>query len=310
MDCVHIGSYLAADSLRRRLFGELDVMRAQGLDVSVQIRTLGGLTLLECTARSRADRFLSDQEFRCTFRRRLAAVVARLIFEELEKSFILETLSNRHPEIDDDEAREVASYAVAILNDGIFGMLEPSIRLGEVAADIESYLRDSSLLVIEGFVRFRMREYLDELRSSTEEALGKFVAERERKEFVKLLKYFVDVQEDREDEVHVVRGSGKGFDIRSPGGRPIEGDYVASLAADLLGEGVEVVDLLISALITVAPRKVVLHFEPEMDVAETLESVFEGRVSRCSNPECGFAGCELRMPHPAGNDPVEPVRRR
>jgi len=76
MDCVHIGSYLAADSLRRRLFGELDVMRAQGLDVSVQIRTLGGLTLLECTARSRADRFLSDQEFRCTFRRRLAAVVA------------------------------------------------------------------------------------------------------------------------------------------------------------------------------------------------------------------------------------------
>ncbi len=103
-----------------------------------------------------------------------------------------------------------------------------------------------------------MREYLDELRSSTEEAIGKFVAERERKEFVKLLKYFVDVQEERQDEVHVVR-DGAGFELKSADGTPIEGDYVASLAADLLGDGIEVVDLLISALITVAPRKVVLH---------------------------------------------------
>ncbi|HHY62805.1 MAG: putative sporulation protein YtxC [Bacillota bacterium] len=309
MDCVHIGSYLAADSLRRRLFNELDGMRAQGLDVSVEIKYLGGLTMIECMASARPERPLDDSELRSIFRRRLANVVARLIFEELEKSFILETLRHRHPEIDDNEAGEVSGYAIAILNDGIFGMLEPAIRLSEVAADIEAYLRDSSLLVVEGFVRFRMREYLDELRSSTEEAIGKFVAERERKEFVKLLKYFVDVQEERQDEVHVVR-DGAGFELKSADGTPIEGDYVASLAADLLGDGIEVVDLLISALITVAPRKVVLHFEPELETADTLDSVFEGRVIKCCNPDCGFSGCEMRIPNRAGKGPVNPIGRR
>ena len=310
MDCVQIGSYLAADSLRRRLFCELDHLRAQGLEIAIRYRVLGSLTLIECTARSSRNTLASDQDLRRLFRRRLANLTASMIFDEVEEALVLDTLRTRHPELGEEEVAAVSEYAVALLNEGVGGVLEPSIRLREVAADVEEYLCDANALVIEGFIRFRMKEYMEELKRSAEEALVRFMAEREHREFVRLLKYFVDIQDQRQEIVHVVRTKENRFELRSSEGQRVPGDYVDTLASDVLGEGVDVADLLISALITVAPRRVVLHFEPDSATAETIDAVFEGRVERCRGMDCKVDGCSIRHPSLTGEDPMAPAKRQ
>ncbi|HNU93810.1 MAG TPA: putative sporulation protein YtxC [Bacillota bacterium] len=310
MDCVQIGSYLAADSLRRRLFCELDHLRAQGLEISIRYRVLGDLTLIECTARSSRNKLVNEQDLRRLFRRRLANLAATMIFDEVEEALILDNLKTRHPELGEEEAAAVSEYAAALLNEGVDGVLDPSMRLGEVTADVEEYLGDSNALVIEGFVRFRMKEYMEELKRSAEEALIRFMAEREHREFVRLLKYFVDIQDQRQEIVHVVRTAENRFELRGPEGGRVVGDYVDTLASDAAGEGVDVADLLISALITAAPRKVVLHYEPDPATAETIDTVFEGRVERCRGMDCRVDGCSMRCPQATGEDPLAPAKRQ
>ena len=183
------------------------------------------------------------------------------------------------------------------------------MRLGK-SRQIEEYLGDSNALVIEGFVRFRMKEYMEELKRSAEEALIRFMAEREHREFVRLLKYFVDIQDQRQEIVHVVRTAENRFELRGPEGGRVVGDYVDTLASDAAGEGVDVADLLISALITAAPRKVVLHYEPDPATAETIDTVFEGRVERCRGMDCRVDGCSMRCPQATGEDPLAPAKRR
>ncbi|HON43411.1 MAG TPA: putative sporulation protein YtxC [Bacillota bacterium] len=310
MDCVQIGSYLAADSLRRRLFCELDHLRAQGLDISIRYRVLGDLTLIECTAKSSRNTLVNDQDLRRLFRRRLANLAAGMIFDEVEEALILDTLRTRHPELEEEEIAAVSEYAVALLNEGVGGVLEPSMRLREVTTDVEEYLSDSNALVIEGFIRFRMKEYMEELKRSAEEALIRFMAEREHREFVRLLKYFVDIQDQRQETVHVVRTAENRFELRDSEGGRVVGDYMDTLASDAPGEGVDMSDLLISALITAAPRKVVLHFEPDSTTAETIDTVFEGRVERCRGKDCRVDGCRMRHPSATGEDPVTPAKRQ
>lgn len=310
MDCVQIGSYLAADSLRRRLFCELDHLRAQGLEISIRYRVLGDLTLIECTAKSSRTALVSDQDLRRLFRRRLANLTAGMIFDEVEEALILDAVRTRHPELGEEETRAVSEYAAALLNDGVGGVLEPSMRLKEVTADVEEYLCDSNALVIEGFIRFRMKEYMEELKRSAEEALIRFMAEREHREFVRLLKYFVDIQDQRQETVHVVRTAENRFELRRPEGGRVPGEYVDTLASDTIGDGVDVADLLISALITAAPRKVVLHFEPDSATADTIDAVFEGRVERCRGKDCTVEGCSMRRPSVTGEDPMAPAKRQ
>ena len=310
MDCVQIGSYLAADSLRRRLFCELDHLRAQGLEISIRYRVLGDLTLIECTARSSRNKLVNEQDLRRLFRRRLANLAATMIFDEVEEALILDNLKTRHPELGEEEAAAVSEYAAALLNEGVDGVLDPSMRLGEVTADVEEYLGDSNALVIEGFVRFRMKEYMEELKRSAEEALIRFMAEREHREFVRLLKYFVDIQDQRQETVHVVRTAENRFELRDSEGGRVVGDYMDTLASDAPGEGVDMSDLLISALITAAPRKVVLHFEPDSTTAETIDTVFEGRVERCRGKDCRVDGCRMRHPSATGEDPITPAKRQ
>lgn len=310
MDCVQIGSYLAADSLRRRLFCELDHLRAQGLELSIRYRVLGDLTLIECAARSSRNTLRGDQDLGRLLRRKLASLAASMIFDEVEEALVLDTVRTRHPQLGDEEAAAVAEYARALLNEGVGAVLEPSARLEEVAADLEEFLCDSNALVIEGFIRFRMKEYMEELKRSAEEALIRFMAEREHREFVRLLKYFVDIQDQRQEIVHVVQTTNNSFELRSPEGLRVPGDYMDTLASDAAGEGVDVADLLISALITAAPRKVVLHFEPDPATAETIDTVFEGRVERCRGTDCKIDECMMRRPSATGEDPMTPAKRQ
>jgi len=151
---------------------------------------------------------------------------------------------------------------------------------------------------------------MEELKRSAEEALIRFMAEREHREFVRLLKYFVDIQDQRQETVHVVRTAENRFELRDSEGGRVVGDYMDTLASDAPGEGVDMSDLLISALITAAPRKVVLHFEPDSTTAETIDTVFEGRVERCRGKDCRVDGCRMRHPSATGEDPVTPAKRQ
>ena len=55
------------------------------------------------------------------------------------------------------------------------------------------------------------------------------MVEKEYKEFVKLLKYFVDIQESRIDEVNIYIHEGGGYVIKDGYGKDVFGDFIKEL---------------------------------------------------------------------------------
>ena len=77
-------------------------------------------------------------------------------------------------------------------------------RHNQILSEVNQYLDTNSNLYLEGFFRFRLKEYFTELERSVELSMDNFLVEQEYHEFIRLLQYFVEVQEPRIEEVHVL----------------------------------------------------------------------------------------------------------
>lgn len=155
----------------------------------------------------------------------------------------------------------------------------------QIREKLTEYLQSARHINIEGFIHFRLQFYLAELRKTVESAVDDYLIEKEYQEFIKLLKYFVEIQEPKVLEAHVLIGPDGCFQIRDGKQQLVEQDYDQMNAA-YLQDRVDSEDMLVSALVTAAPGKVVIHRQVNLQypkVTGTLKKIFDGKVTVCKN---------------------------
>lgn len=217
----------------------------------------------------------------------LADIIADIVIDKLEKKFINRIIKHKYQYFNLEERTQIEELTLNQLNEGynINKRLGRLVRKQEIINQILKYFNKNKDLNIEGFVRFRLKDYIEELNFAVERAVDEFIVQKEYNEFIDLLKYFVDLQEPRVSVVHVLQEEDGSFQIMDRNHNFINNEYLEGYLADILNEEVNHEDLLISALINVAPLKIVLHFNDE-EVEETVRSIFDERVELCK-------GCEL-----------------
>ncbi len=164
-------------------------------------------------------------------------------------------------------------------------------RKAQILHQIIEYLQENYEINLQGFLRFRLKNYLQDLEEHIEKAVEDFLMEKEYYDFIKLLKYFVDIQEAKIDIANVVMEEDGKYHLYDKMNRMINNEYLEDLANEMAEKDISYDDLLISSLITLAPKQVVIHFEGQIknkEIIETIKSVFSGRVCICS-------GCKLCM---------------
>ncbi len=155
----------------------------------------------------------------------------------------------------------------------------------QIREKLAEYLRGARHLNIEGFIHFRLQFYLVELRKIVESAVDDYLIEKEYQEFIKLLKYFVEIQEPKVLEAHVMLDADGHFQIRDGKQQLMEQDY-EQLNAAYLQDRVDNEDMLVSALVTAAPGRVVIHRQVALQypkVTNTLKKIFDGKITFCKN---------------------------
>lgn len=239
-----------------------------------------------------------DDTPRLQFRDRLARGLAAYIQEEHRLYLMQRLLARRYPHLVPDERQAVLGYARARLESQP-GRERQRQRL--VGDRLAAYLRRAEVVLVEGFLRFRCREYVEELEQVVERAVDEFLLDREYRDFVRLLKQFVDVQEPRLGVVHVLMDPAGPFRLVDDSGRPVDVPAGASPLAPAGpdADAGDADDLLLSTLITVGAQRFVLHARGPLpaETAEMLEQVFAGRVETCG-------GCERCLPR--SRRPVTP----
>lgn len=287
-----IGAKDNIELLKSKLDTEFALLQNDGLKIDFEQSPTGGLTFLGYNIADYGSSSYSEEEARIIFKHYIANVVSEIILSNWEKALLLDIIRQNYYYFTPDEQQLIYNLALDRLNHGEpneEAFVEYLGRKSTVLQKLLEYLNSNNKLVIEGFIKFRLKDYLQELNSTADRAVDDFMLEKEYKEFIKLLKYFVDIQEPRLDVVQVLIQPSGCFKLLDGNNKNISSDYLEGFLIETTEPEINYEDLLISALITIAPNSVILHYSEKRQserATETIKSVFGDRVTFCQ-------GCKL-----------------
>jgi putative sporulation protein YtxC len=218
----------------------------------------------------------------------LCSLIADYIVNQKESSILLDMMKKEFQMEAAEDVRSVEMYCKKFLNEDKVTLSSISALLNRrqayITEQIETYFGENSLIVIEGFVRFRLQEYLEELRMLVEVALDECLMDRQYQEFISLLQYFVYMQESKIPSAHLIHQGGHEFLILNERFEAIDmKEFDTTLKLEVLDKDINFEDMIVSTLITVAPATIHIHTrEPELLVIKTIRQIFEGRTELCS----------------------------
>jgi len=284
VQAITIGTAAGIDEIRQRLNDELRFLQEEGVTVRIGQSHRGRYAFLDC----KVDAADKSGHLDTLVRHYVASALSDVIVEKMEGDLVRKIIRGSYSYFSRDEQELIADYTGRSLLEA--GHRDKVNRKMRILHRLRDYLDTADELVLEGFVTFRLKDYLEELEDAVDRAVDEFLMEREYREFIKLLKYFVDVQEPRIDHVHVLLQSGGSFRLVDSDGDAIKSESLEEFVVDMVDASVNYEDLLISALITLAPRKLTVHNRvpagERTGAVETIAGVFGDRWSLCE-------GCAL-----------------
>lgn len=275
--------------LSRRIDRELAELGKVGVDAEVTQETRGGSRFFTCRLKSPQGEEPFGGDPWEILRFAMANAVSETIVRDVEPQLLWRDVSHRVRSAALDERKRVMELA----RDEIERIArdERSERANLVGRICE-YFGEEETLHLDGFLRFRLQGYREELSKCVEAAIRRFKAECEQQEFVALLRFLLENQEPRIELVHIFPKHGGSFSLLDGEGCTINHQYLEGFVFDLALDGeVNLEDLLVSALVTLSPVRIVLHPPSEMWDTAFLRDVFQERLVSCG-------GCRLCSPVP------------
>jgi putative sporulation protein YtxC len=236
------------------------------------------------------------------FKHQMSEILAEHILSEWEEKLIRKEINRNCKPLSVDEKEGVFSRAREFIrnchNSESLNLLMNYGRKNRIAHRIFDHIENCQHLAIEGFINFCMQDYLTELRFAVELAREELKNEKEYNEFIKLLRHFVETQSPKVYEVNLTMGHSGVFSLWDENGTNIEKNYINYYLSDMIYDDINLDDLLISILITIAPRRIVLHQTNGLSFSEPvkiIKKVFKDRIIICP-------GCERCYDYASNTD--------
>lgn len=287
---IKVGTAENVGRVRDRLSFEFGLLAQQGFNVAIEEVSHGDVTYFLC--RLIAETKSKDPSgMKTMFRQYMANALSDLIVNDWERSILRELIKSQYECFNQGEQKVILSSASRSLDsrsDGRPDLFRRVERKGKVLRLILEYLNAQQEINLDGFITFRLQDYREQLGDAVGQAVDDFLMEKEYLEFINLLRYFVEAQEPKLKLVHVIILPKGAFKLMDDKGATVTKEYLAESFLEIDTE-VNSDDLLVSALITLAPERIVLHCPTELDRMEaldTIRNVFEGKVTTCR-------GCHL-----------------
>ena len=284
-DVICIGAQNSLDTVKDRLSQELDFLAADGIKVNIEPKRSRFFNFLYCQL-DYDDAAYTLSERRHLSRQCIANALTDALVEDWQQTTLLRVLSRRFQCFTETEKQKIVQLATAKLAQRDAG---PNRRLYQVARksrireSLSAYLNDQSRINLDGFLNFRLRHYWEELEDVLYLSIDQYLNEKEYQEFIQLLQHFVGIIEPRHELVHVVLTGADGFVLLDEQGHVLQADLLTN-EFKAQSSYSDQDDLLLSALLSAAPKQLVLHvgtFRDRPKLVDTLKQIFSSRVVLC-----------------------------
>ena len=228
-----------------------------------------------------------------TFNMNIANMLYKIVIKEFCKKEMNNFLSETYFFLQYDELKQVKpKIQEALLSEGAISgpsMVYYINRKNIIMDKISRCIEENKEINISGFLTFRTKELKQDLECIVDKVIEEYMVDKEYNEFIKLLKYFVEIQESKVDEVNILIEENGDYFLKDEYGNDLVGNMELPSVNFDLAENKE--ELIISTMITSAPKKVIIHCAhncKNKELLETISKVFVDKVYYCD--ECSL--CE------------------
>lgn len=215
---------------------------------------------------------------------KIADIITEFIIDCYEKNIIKLLVSTDYSYFSNLEKEMIIDKTIDLLtcnkNDFIKTLVVLKRRF-QIKQCILNFLSENSYIDISGFVKFRLSEYKNLLSELIEKVINEFKIQNEYKEFIAMLKFFVDTQKNRVSKLHIIFEKDGEYTILNEHNKNITSDCFKDFLTEQQSRSLTNEDLLISSLISLAPKKIIIHIATQnysKKILSTIEQIFTNKV--------------------------------
>lgn len=152
-----------------------------------------------------------------------------------------------------------------------------------VFISVKEYILEHKSIVVEGVANFRINEYIKALDNIVDMAVNKYIIEKEYREFINLLKVYVNSTSSKTDMLHLIYTNGESI-LLDKDKNIIQVDHNLNNAKYLSDITFSSNDIALNTLLSLLPKKIEVHLiNGEDEFINTLKLIFENRIKICTS---------------------------
>lgn len=218
-------------------------------------------------------------------------ILYRIVIDYYRKKEMFEFITDNYFFLKQSEILEVENKILKVLNCEATCEDENSVyclnRINNIIEKIRQCIGEKQEINVDGFITFRLRMLREDIEKIVDKIVEKYMVEKEYEEFVRLLKYFVDIQECKIEKVIISIEEGNHYIIKDEYGKDLYKDFLKELTGDENNFDINIEDIMISGLITTSPKNIIIYGKRNCnnkEFLETVKNVFGDRVTCFDNP--------------------------
>ena len=215
---------------------------------------------------------------------KLSEIITNCIMKFYEKNIVNRVINSDYFYFDVGEKKVINSNCYELLHD------EQSndflVRKEKIISCLVEYISEHKFFILDGFVNFRLFEYHSLIEACVDVAVNKFIIDKEYKEFIELLRGYINSQKTRTGTIHVIYSNSEPIlmdekqNILVYENQFEHPKYLSDITFSSK-------DYCLNALLNLRPKKIIVHLLVDEDeFIETLRLIFQNRLMICK--ECNI----------------------
>lgn len=207
----------------------------------------------------------------------LTELIGEVVIEFYEKKILKQLINYNYFYFDEYEKNKILENCMQLI--------EPEMYNTKLLdnKNIKEYVKENKAMILDGFVYFRLRAYLEYLDEVVDSGVNQFVIEKEYREFISLLRVYVESKVPEYNLLHLIYINGESIllDEKRNIVSVSENIYNAKYLSDISFSSN---DFALNTLLCLLPRRIEIHLiDDEDEFINTLKLIFEGRVTICKD---------------------------
>lgn len=207
----------------------------------------------------------------------LTELIGEVVIEFYEEKILKQLINYNYFYFDEYEKNKILENCMQLI--------EPEMYNTKLLdnKNIKEYVKENKAMILDGFVYFRLRAYLEYLDEVVDSGVNKFIIEKEYREFISLLRVYVESKVPEYNLLHLIYINGESIllDEKRNIVSVSENIYNAKYLSDISFSSN---DFALNTLLCLLPRRIEIHLiDDEDEFINTLKLIFEGRVTICKD---------------------------